>query len=569
MGIESHKGPRRRLLQLRVQRGREKPRLEPETGFDYGTVSRLIARPADHQRGLIERAFEVSVPDNIGKAFSYGASLDSGRDLMHDELAELCRKLDSLLDRSPEVEETTTTRSITVFGRIHYRVDWIKRRVTSGRVLSDESIEYVDATVGLFRPLGTSFWLRWLLDDLSQTESQTESGQGNLFFTRENAGAHDYWLVKTAYRLLQREPRFQKLRKHDLPRALGLNHEVLAITFHCRLAGLHSAVPSFLFNLVWQHESVFRQVSRENPQLLPLLMMFLGEQKLAHKKDPIAEMRDYFREHGLSDATWRYVARHGSRLFDVALEMASNRSLAACLSFLRPLQAAGLPPPPAPSLARAWFRCYADRERDRIQFNESWNEADPSVVRAVLLEGDARRPRHGFAEFVGEVASVLHWAVDEDIVLNEQQARSGWKWLRRNWLASLDRKMREAKAQGAAWRSTLSRTTVGRFTLIPLTNAADLVEEAIAMRHCVDIYVERCAHGENRLFSIRCTETRKRVATLALRNGYGEGWYLHDLKGYANSPPSPELVRLAVTAGRLYAEREQAGAGETNGVATV
>lgn len=324
--------------------------------------------------GLTEQSFEISVPDDIARAFSYGSSLAGGRALVRCQLTKLCRRLDAWLERPLKVVEADGVRSVTLFGRVRYEVDTINRRVRCGHLRADGTVEYTEAKVRLVNALSTSYWLRWLFEDLSQTLAI----QRNLFFKRGDAGACDYWLAQTAYRLLLADPRFKKLRAHHLPRALGLAPSLVALTYHALPPGWAWGICNTTFNAVWQNESAIRQVARENAHLLPLLMLYLDEHELPPDKDPIAVLRDEFREQGLSEAAWRYAVRYGSHLFKVAMRISAWLSLDACIDYLRALDRAGLPPPPAPSLLLAWLRVHGDQRADRVHFHEGWNTRDRS-----------------------------------------------------------------------------------------------------------------------------------------------------------------------------------------------
>ena len=53
------------------------------------------------------------------------------------------------------------------------------------------------------------------------------------------------------------------------------------------------------------------------------------------------------------------------------------------------------------------------------------------------------------------------------------------------------------------------------------------------MHHCVASYVEECVKGQKRIFSVRDSETEKRIATAELIRSRGL-WQLRQLKGKHN-----------------------------------
>jgi hypothetical protein len=524
---------------------------------EYISVPAKLAQILGRPRQLVDNWLPISIPDGLARAFGGNVSLDAGRALLRSRLAKLCAWLSARLDEPPEVVEHGPSRQITVFGCVGYNIDFVSRRISTARIHANGMRQELSAEVEVMRPLATGYWLHWVLEDLGLGASQA---QLSLFGTPQEARWHDDWLVGTAYGLLKNDPRFESLRSVALPRAFALNRGLLALALHARHADwAPGCMPSSTFNLVWRHDALFQRVARENRQLLKLLELFLVQNKLPLKKDPVAEMRDYFRARGFSEAAWRYVHKYGSRLFRVASEIAMNKNkLEVCVHYLRALETAGFPPPPAPALAMAWFRCFAHPYFDRMWFTANWWTADPSVIRAVLMEADKRRCEPGFASYIGEAVGVLHWAMETRLSLNPQQARSGWKWLHRRWVAWRNQCTREAKAARLSWRSRLPRTTIGRFEVVPIETGAGLIEEAIAMHNCADTFVVRCKSGDLRLFSVRHARTGKRVATLGITS-FGGCWSAHQVKRSANRPASRELEDLMTEIARLYTERCAAG----------
>ncbi|MDP1536135.1 MAG: hypothetical protein Q8L95_03010 [Burkholderiales bacterium] len=503
-------------------------------------LAHYLGRPLQ----IADRWLPVAIPDELAGAFGCGASVEAGRALLRRRLADLCAWLDAQLEHAPQVTTRGPSRLVTVFQCVGFQVDYVSRRVSVARVDARGNAQTLGLEVELRVPLCTSYWLRWVIEVLRLSAG---AGQRALFVTDRQVAAHDDWLVSTAYGLLRNDPRFIWLRQEELPRALGLDRELSALAVHAHPARYVGQMPRSTYNLVWRHEHLFRRVARENPQLLRLLELFLREKLLPLKGDPVAEMRDYFRAKGCSEAAWRYVHRHGDRLFSVACKMASNIGLVhVCVSYLRKLDAAGLPAPPPPTLARAWFRCYIPDDRDRLLFFTRWCSVHPSVIRVLLLEADARRTVPGFSGFVSEAAGVLHWAIATGHALTKPQARGGWRWLRRRWQVWYAAVQRADALRYPAWGSPLPQTAIGRFDVLPLPDGAALVEEAFAMRNCLDIYAERCHSGGVSLFSVRCVKTGRRIATLGLCTALVEGgWHVLDIRRFANRPPTVELQWLA------------------------
>lgn len=552
--------PSRPLLQLRAQKI---PRLAalPHAGQNRRStptyrrmsfVEWLIIN-TDHTPNDLNECKSVSVSDSLSRAFGYGVNNQVGQQLLRDGLANFRTTLEELLKTSIAVEHSKSLRMVTVLGCIRYEIDATARRVSLSRVYPDGTAKRYACNDDLTRPLWHGEWLYWLLEDFGLTEKM--QAQANLFLTMCDFEERDSWLVRNVLALLRREPKFIKLCKQDLPDKLNLAPALVALAAHCH-SEKGRTVSSSAFNLVWQHQAVFWQIARENPHLLKLLYAFLKANMLPLKSDALAEMRSFFKkDDGLGDAAWKYVVRHGTRLFEIPCEMSTNgKPFDVCIYYLRALNAAGLPPPPAPALAKVWLRCFVHGGTDRLFFLWNWCKVDPTVLRAILLEGHLRREQPDFAQFVSEAAGVLRWAIDSELKLAKQQSRSGWKWLRRHWLSWLAMHKLVANSRGTQWSSLLERTVIGRFEVIPLISSAELAEEAIAMRHCIDTYRFRCESNEWRVFSVRCALTGRRVATLAIFDCEDAGWVAFDIKAFANNPTSTELGRLAEKVATLYDE---------------
>jgi len=71
-------------------------------------------------------------------------------------------------------------------------------------------------------------------------------------------------------------------------------------------------------------------------------------------------------------------------------------------------------------------------------------------------------------------------------------------------------------------------------------------------------YEADCLNGDMRIFSIRCADTRRRHATLAVMKHEAEDWRPYDVRRYANRPATCELEQLGVTVAKLYTERAKA-----------
>jgi len=127
------------------------------------------------------------------------------------------------------------------------------------------------------------------------------------------------------------------------------------------------------------------------------------------------------------------------------------------------------------------------------------------------------------------------------------------RWHRRAACVAAMRHERETDRPGwpgccAAWLSP-----DGRFTVVPLTSASDLVAEGDALDHCVGGYYDQCRRGDTHILSLR--EDGARVATIELCLVTGEGGTqrleVGQFKAHRNRRPAAqhhEALRLFVAA---------------------
>jgi|GEM_PF-6144650 len=86
-----------------------------------------------------------------------------------------------------------------------------------------------------------------------------------------------------------------------------------------------------------------------------------------------------------------------------------------------------------------------------------------------------------------------------------------------------------------AWKSE-----DGRFEILPLTSAANLVEEGLAMEHCVGGYDNQCRTGRTHIFSVRVAGQREATLEVKLDFGLTAGgarMHIGQCKGRLNQNP--------------------------------
>lgn len=463
-------------------------------------------------------------------------------------LVVLCDWLDDqLLDRRPARAHkfSKNVRHVHVLDGLYYSIDYERRHVASGSIVDGQK-RHGDWAVEIGRPLASSAWLPPILENLGLVNSI----QGDLFFNASELDDIGTWLSDTAYRLLLRNPKFQDLRRITLPALFRIPRDIYGIALASRPRPIGPMIDSRVVNDVWRNERAFRQVARENAHLLPLLLAFVeqiprGEE--VRTKDPIKAVKEKFRASGISDASWRYVVRHGARIFRVPWEISNGQShFEAATRYLEALQFAGLPPPPPPSVARAFLHGYNGHHghdaRVAVHFQ---NKIDPVVLRAGLFEADRLRQESLVDGFAEEFLGVCWWSEALPYFLDDNQAKAGWQWFVRRWREEEEAQALLEDIEPSQWHTRIGEYRIGQLAVVPINSSEALIRESLAMRNCLQTYLDECAGGDFEVYSVRESRTGKRKGCIGFRFDSDGVPDVVDIKGLANTPPKGEVREVA------------------------
>jgi hypothetical protein len=155
----------------------------------------------------------------------------------------------------------------------------------------------------------------------------------------------------------------------------------------------------------------------------------------------------------------------------------------------------------------------------------------------------------GFANRQDELSELVDWfrarsaelpasAFKGEVAVLQRQAR---QWHQRLYEEREQRRQQEALQRAreieilnrAAWRIPLRHHAWQGYEFLVLDRNSELIEEGLAMRHCVGGYARSCLAGYCHIVSIRCSG--ERIATLELRESDGGGWERAQLKGVRNA----------------------------------
>lgn len=166
-------------------------------------------------------------------------------------------------------------------------------------------------------------------------------------------------------------------------------------------------------------------------------------------------------------------------------------------------------------------------------------KADGKVYRfASSLEVDATR---GGGELRRNLLTALRTAIVGSRGPKAFQEGVGL-WHRR--VASLSALRHERRAEQPGWPPLCQpwRSSCGRFEILVLSSAAELIEEGRAHDHCVGGYYEICRRGDTQILSLR--EDGRHAATVELKLGSDLSSITIEVgqfKAYRNATPPPHL----------------------------
>lgn len=458
-------------------------------------------------------------------------------------MTQLCERLDVLLDAPVRRRQVTNScNRLIVMGAWALEADSALRRVSAGPIGEDGAFAPASLPFEVGIPLEEPDWIPSLLKRLGIGFI----AQSDVFMGRFLEEEWSRWLCYTLHDFLRHEPRFQQIRHGTLVLGSTIPPEIHSMALAARVQPRGRLLDSHLLNCVWQHEILFRQTARENPQLLPLVAALISERDL-HRTipDPVQALKHHFRTCGVSEAGWRYLAHHGARIFRIPWSIHKKDSaLEVATLCMQILDEAGLPPAPPPSIADAIWRGPVELWGSRTIAPRTEAARFPhTVLRAGLLEADRRRRANRLGDFWIEFIEVCDWA-SSPLTQDEAAACKGdWRRLVGGWQRYQDEEVALWNSRRLRWTCSMARFTVGNLAIVPLESSEDLVREGLAMRNCLETYEDDCAAGEYEAYSVRDRSTKKPRACIGIaRSRDGRIFSLDQVKGYANRPPGSDVL---------------------------
>ncbi len=267
------------------------------------------------------------------------------------------------------------------------------------------------------------------------------------------------------------------------------------------------------------------------------------------------EVRACFLSAGMSPQGWRFLIKQDNAALRALLQFfpPSARILRAFAEFINLLASAlqheALRPERCQAALRGVERIL-DRTRGRPGplREENARAFLRAIMRARLSSQDEANLPHDAQDISDFVYS--HAAVLKGVTWRSLCRRSdAWH---RALLVSVD------PEKDVRWPALLPRYAAGPFLAVELDTGSLLADEGLEQRHCVGTYVNACASGATRVFSLR--RNGKRTATIELQRNRDGSWRMVQIRGKANSVvQDAAALQAAEQVAQAYTEAARAG----------
>lgn len=276
----------------------------------------------------------------------------------------------------------------------------------------------------------------------------------------------------------------------------------------------------------------------EHPPMLPFLRVVFRDRRSAQRSDPLLALHDLLIAHGMEERAWKRIPRWG---FDSFSRLDGRLGATTVALFSNLLLHMDVQAPPPPNFVREAneIAYYRQCEGELLDY-----ERHPAWFMRAILEGVSLALRPSQVEALRDrVHCCVDWLLDARPEPDANQQRAGWFWMVPRAMA-----YREGRRLAATdpWMVPAGEMTLGPWWVVPIRTAADLAEEAIAMKNCLREYEDDCRFGSAAVFSIRDALTSERAASFVIgRSAPEDPWELEQVKAKQNGEVGVALQAVA------------------------
>ena len=301
------------------------------------------------------------------------------------------------------------------------------------------------------------------------------------------------------------------------------------------------------YNHIVVHLEAYKILWKEAPQLIPIYSIFVEEPDFPTGTEPTALLKKYLSSYGINSSMWRLIVNSSNRLILHAFDFYKGKASSAIYDYLVMLQLLKFRHQPPVWFMLNLMSLYAHPGNPRESFNRVIaNNLNPLRRIAHLLELAVTDQQ---AVMKSDMQDVLSWAVDEQGGMTfdwETLKRAKWNWFLNKAQKWRTRQNKKISSGENSWDTPFTSISIGKYSIIAIDNPLGLWEEATAMRHCAEIFADRCFAGEVQIFSVRLDGNKRPVATIRAER-LGDRYSLGDAVGFANQKLEPRLLALSNT----------------------
>ena len=363
------------------------------------------------------------------------------------------------------------------------------------------------------------------------------------------------WLGEFIHRLLRQTLRLGIINRR-FSHAMNLNRRLVFISRH--LSGFERESSPTSYEVTRASYDWLAKVQKDAENLLWLAHYFTDQPVLDSTLEPVAAIRKWLIEQGLSPKGWRLLVKSSSGYW-AYLRMFYGyepplQFMKQIVSWIRRHEDNGLMSLLPQGFAGVIFDA-EERMADAVN-SQATLALLPDATFKLLAKKAIQAEADGTLDewLADDLPRFQVWIADHPgFTADKNQLKAGW-----DWLAPKMARWAEAVEKGSVksihrWEFALDHHADDHFEAIALATNKALWEEGEHMCHCVGGLGKYSSRGTARYFSIRYISNQERLATLEIAHAANDPiWLANRCHGRHNAPPGSEVIAFAIDVARAY-----------------
>ncbi len=444
------------------------------------------------------------------------------------------RSLNQRLKQPIKVERLNWMSTVTVMGSVTYEISYDLKQLQSFGLMDYYTLEEEEIPVSVIPLLITSYWLRYLIQQVAKQDIWSIVSSSEKFLTH---------LTDTILKALEKDDRYWEMKNQLLPEELNIDPDIIALV---EFINDDNYIRSNDYSRVWQHKKLYQQLYDEKSYLR--LMDYAIKDGLWRKYSEDSKgLKDYFLDKGISPTGWHYICHYGDCLFkELWATQSSGNYLQTAQKYLSVLEKAGCPSLPSSQFQKIWFSVYADSFNSLYDECNIWENIPEQILKIIFNHLYQQNELND--ELLQQLEKILQWIEEVDPILDHNQIKSGWQWLSKKSNEWYQSTIDEMQINHLIWDPilTIKDDQLEGFIINELTSGYQLFEASVLMRNCLDGFTDECMNNEKRFFTVYENEQKKRpLAAIGLSWSENKEWTVYEVKGFANQPVESIIIELA------------------------